>query len=537
MIRKRILIGTVLVILVLGLLPVSSLAAPEPAPGQQDQTNLAVNPGFEGLSCRPESKAPECLDNWTHDVHWPDEPVHENIFTPQGWVTWWRRGGDYGQPEVKTIPNVAPFTGELPRIRSGYYATLLFTFYRLQDMGLYQCVSAEAGSTVEMTAYAHGWSCDESGGSKMGYSCGDPYNQAFRVGIEPNGVADPFAPSVVWSEKTYAPDHYKLIGPVSAQVGEGGSVCIFLRSNTKWQYKYADAYWDDVSLVQTAAGAPPTNTPPPPPPPATEGPPPTPLPTPTPRPDGAIVYVVQSGDTLSLIAQKTGVAVDQIRNLNASSIGEGYIIHVGQELVLSLPSEAPDPTEAPTEEPQVVADAGDAGDGGVGEGGVTGGGTGGGGMAAGTSICVLAYHDRNGDTFRDEANEELLPNAQFTLANVSGVVDQYTSDGINEPYCFASIAPDSYRVVQDPPPGYAVSGAAEQAVAVTEGASINVAFGYVRSDDATAPDTPAEEAGTDGGSSGVRSVFSTIAKVSGVLVLLLCAGVAVLFVLNRRRMM
>jgi LysM repeat protein len=533
MTQKRILFGILSVTMILGVLPVLSLAAPVPASERQDQTNLAINPGFEGISCRPGSEPPECLDNWTHDVHWPGEPIHDNIFTPQGWITWWRKGGDYGQPEVKTIPNVSPFTGELPRIRSGHYAVLMFTFYRLQDMGLYQCVSAEAGSTVELTAYAHGWSCDESGGAKMGYSCGDPYNQSFRVGIEPNGVADPFAPSVVWNEKAYAPDHYKLIGPVSAQVGEGGRVCIFLRSSTKWQYKYADVYWDDVSLVKTAAGSPPTNTPPPPPPPATAGPPPTPLPTPTPRPDGSIVYVVQSGDTLSLIAQKTGVGVDQIRALNASSIGEGYIIHVGQELVLSLPSEAPDPTESPADEPEVVADAGDEGEGEDG-----GGGIGGGGAANNSSVCVLAYHDRNNDTFRDEANEELLPNAQFTLANAAGVAGQYTSDGFNEPYCFV-VAPDSYRVIQSPPPGYAVSGAAEQAVALTDGATINIAFGYVRSGDAAAPDAAPEEAdeGDSGSSNGTRSVFSTVAKVSGVLVLLLCAGVAVLFVLNRRRMM
>ncbi|MBN1813601.1 MAG: hypothetical protein JXA14_17310, partial [Anaerolineae bacterium] len=170
-----------------------------------------------------------------------------------------------------------------------------------------------------------------------------------------------------------------------------------------------------------------------------------------------------------------------------------------------------------------------------GEGEGEGGGTGGGGTTS-TSICVLAYHDRNNDTFRDEANEELLPNAQITLANAAGVVGQYTSDGFNEPYCFV-VSPDSYRVIQNPPPGYTVSGAAEQAVALTEGASINISFGYVRGGDAAASDAASEETGEDGNGDGTRSVFSTIAKVSGVLVLLLCAGVAVLFVLNRRRMM
>jgi len=526
MIRKRILYGIALVTIVLGVLPALSLAAPEQSP-TQDQTNLAVNPGFEGISCRPGSEPPECLDNWTHDVHWPDEPVHDNIFTPQGWITWWRRGGNYGQPEVKTIPNMPPFTGALPRIHSGHYATLLFTFYRLQDMGLYQCVSAEAGSTVELTAYAHGWSCDDGEGSKMGYSCGDPYNQSFRVGIEPNGIADPFAPSVVWTENAYAPDHYKLIGPASAQVGEGGRVCIFLRSKTKWQYKYADVYWDDVSLVQTTAGVAPTSAPPPPPA-VTSGPPPTPLPTPTPRPDGSIVYVVQVGDTLSLISQKTGVPVEQIRALNASSIGDGYIIHVGQELVLSLPSKTPDPTSPPPpSEPEAVAEASETG----GEEGA-----GGGAGANNASICVLSFNDRNGDTFRDEVVEELLPNAQITLVNEGGIVSQYTTDGFNEPYCFTGLTAGAYRVVQNPPPTYVTSGTTEQHVALTDGATINLAFGNMRSEDAAEPASPSDE-GESGGDGGMRSVFSTVAKVSGVLVLLLCAGVAVLFFLNRRRVM
>ena len=524
MIQKRILYGILLVTIVLGILPALSLAAPEQSPPQEDPPNLAVNPGFEGITCRPGSEPPECLDNWTHDVHWPDEPVHDNIFTPQGWITWWRRGGDYGQPEVKTIPNVAPFTGELPRIHSGHYATLLFTFFRLQDMGLYQCVSAEAGSTVELTAYAHGWSCDDSAGSKMGYSCGDPYNQSFRVGIEPNGIADPFAPSVVWTDNAYAPDHYKLIGPASAQVGESGRVCIFLRSKTKWQYKYADVYWDDVKLVQTTAGVAPTSAPPPPPA-VTAGPPPTPLPTPTPRPDGSIVYIVQVGDTLSLISQKTGVPVEQIRALNASSIGDGYIIHVGQELVLSLPSETPEPTSPPPpSNPEAVAEVSEEGEG-EGEGAETNS----------ASICVLSFNDRDGDTFYNKDIEERLPNAQISLANETGIVSQYTTDGVNEPYCFTGLTAGAYRVIHNPPPTYAASGTAEQHVALTDGATINLAFGNVRSEDAAEPASPSD--GGENGGDGMRSVFSTVAKVSGVLLLLLCAGVAVLFFLNRRRVM
>jgi hypothetical protein len=153
---------------------------------------------------------------------------------------------------------------------------------------------------------------------------------------------------------------------------------------------------------------------------------------------------------------------------------------------------------------------------------------------------VLAYHDRNGDTFRDQATEELLPNAEFTIADASGVVDRYTSDGISEPYCFTGLAPGAYRVIQNSPSGYEPSTPAEWPVAVAEGTSLDIQFGSSRSEGATSGETtqptPAEESSESGAGSTVGGVFATVAKVSGVLVLILAAGVAVLFFLNRRRM-
>jgi LysM repeat protein len=524
MIQNRTLAGILLAAVLLGMVPALGVAAPDPSRQAQEGTNLVRNPGFEGITCRAGSEPGWCLDNWTHDV--ADGSFHDNIFTPQGWVTWWRKGDDYGQPEVKTIPNVAPFTGELPRIRSGNYAVLLFTFYRLQDMGLYQVVSGlEPGAAVQFSAYGHGWSCDKD--SPLGYTCGDPWNQVFQVGIEPNGVADPFSPNVIWSGEQLSPDHYNLIGPVSAQVGEGGSVCVFLRSKTKWKYKYQDVYWDDTSLVVTSPGTPPTATPLPPPPTATPGPSPTPRATPTPRPDGATVHIVESGDTLFGIALMYDVPVDQIRQLNAGSLGANDMIWTDMELVISLPSQTPTPTALPAPPTPEATLASESSAPAV-EGG-------------GASICVLAYHDRNGDTFRDEGTEELLPNAEVTVADASGVIDRYTSDGISEPHCFAGLAPGAYRVIQNSPPGYEPSGLAEQGVAVAEGTSFELRFGNVRSE---SPETPGEvptsaPEGADGGGSGDRtigSIFATVAKVSGIMVLVLAAGVAVLFVLNRRRM-
>jgi hypothetical protein len=160
---------------------------------------------------------------------------------------------------------------------------------------------------------------------------------------------------------------------------------------------------------------------------------------------------------------------------------------------------------------------------------------------ASASVCVLAYHDRNGDTVRDEATEELLPNAEFTLTGASGVSAAYTSDGISEPYCFTGLVAGSYHVAQTPPAGYAPSDQAEYDVSVTEGTNLPLQFGNVRQESPAATTAATEAApaggqgtGTSGGSTSGR-VFATVAKVSGALVLVLVAGMAVLYFVTRRR--
>ena len=529
MIRRRTLIGLLLAAVLLGTAPVFSLARPDPSQPLQEGTNLLKNPGFEGITCGASSAEGWCDDNWARDTH--DGSVHDNIFTPQGWVSWWRKGGGYGQPEIKTIPKVDPFIGPPARINSGNYAVLLFTFHRNHDAGFYQTVTGlEAGATVQLSAYAHGWSCDQD---DTAYSCGDQWTLTFQVGIEPNGVADPFSPSIIWSEERPSRDTYSMIGPTTAQVGAGGSVVVFLRSHTKWAFKHLDAYWDDASLVVTSPGETPTPTPSPPPPTPTSGPSPTPRATPTPRPDGAVVHIVEAGDTLLGIALQYGTTVEELQKLNAGSIGEGNLIVVGQELVISLPSRSPTPTPLPappTPEPTPVSgtppaelEAQESGD---------------------ASICVLAYHDRDANSLRDTETEELLPNARFELTDASSVLGEYTSDGISEPYCFSGLSAGAYRVRQGAPPGYRPSSPAEWPAALAKGTSLELQFGNVRDEGsekpeeatATGPETGEGEGGS-GPSIGERigSIISVVARISGILVLILAAGTAVLFVLIRRR--
>lgn len=537
MTQNRTLVGFLLAAMLLGALPALSVAAPIPWRPAQDGSNLLRNPGFEGITCRPSSPPGECWDNWTRDTF--NGSTYSEIYTPQEWVTFWSEGSNptdegkkYGRPECKVIANWGPWEGPPPRVNSGHYAVMQFGFWRAIDSGLYQTVTdLSSGAMVQLSAYAHSWSCeDESNGA---YSCGDEHNMRFQVGIDPNGGTDPWSSSIVWASG-YSQDEYRMIGPVQAQVGEGGTVTVFLRATAKWPYKHNDVYWDDAALVYTTPPASPTNTPLPPPPTSTPGPSPTPRPTPTPRPDGATVHIVESGDTLYGIALMYGVDADQIRELNADSLGPNDLIVVGQELVISIPSKTPTPLPAPAT-PTSTA--------------VPGNPTPGSSApesqkpdAGGTSICVLAFHDRNGNTFREDDAEELLPNAEFVVADASGVVGRYTSDGVSEPYCFAGLAAGAYRVIQNAPSGYQVSGPAEWNVALPEGMSWDLQFGNARGENPVPNEESAEPAPASGdedqpaGSSTVRRIFATVAKISGVMVLILAVGVAVLFVLNRRRM-
>lgn len=537
MVRRPTLIGVLLMVVLLTALPTLGVAAPEPSRPAQTGGELLTNPGFEGLTC-PGLVPPDACPNgrnFTHRVHIQDGILRDNIETPEGWVTWWREAPpEWTQPEVVLMPRSNPTYSDpnLPRIRSGSYASKIFGPAGKVDGGLYQVVTGlRPGATVQLTAYAHTWSCDSMQGNRgPATTCGDPNGMWVQLGIEPNGLADPFSPSVIWSQNYYVPDYYQAVGPLRARVGANGAVVVILRSTAKWPVPHNDAYWDDVSLTYVGPVVQPTNTPLPPPTVDPYAPTRTPLPTFTPRPDGAIVHVVQPGDTLFSIALKYGVDMEQIRRLNVGSIGPNNLIVVGQELVIAVPA-AVQPTVAPTE--LSVPEAPAAAEATVTPAAVS---------AVSTAICVLAFHDRNGDTFRnDPVTEELLPSTEFAVADARGVIARYTTDGVSEPYCFV-VPPGAYRVIQTSPSGYTASGQAERNVALSEGASLSLQFGNVRSKEAEAVPQPTEEAalgaqnpGTSG-SSPAESILKTVAKVGGALALVLAVALAVLFVINRQRM-
>jgi LysM repeat protein len=523
----------VLALTLFALAPTAAVQANQMSSPQQQTAgvNLLVNPGFEGIG-KPIDNTQPNPDNWTRVTYTGAQ--YGEIYTPDGWVTWWNEEGEFKRPECKVIPNEAPFNQDPNRIYQGYYSGMCFTFFGKQDAGYYQVVrNIPAGSVVEGSFYAHAWSCGED---NPPLSCGDPYAFYFQVGIDPNGGTNPYAASIVWSAPTYQYDTYGLVGPVQATVGQSGAATLFIKALGKWSIKHNDAYMDSAALRMVTPAETPTPTPEPPPP--TPDTPPTPQFTPTPRPDGAIVHEVVAGDTLFGIALAYDVDVQQIYDLN--NLDSSSILQIGQEIVIatsgdavSTPAPTVEATEAPAEAQPTATQAAEAG--GVPAQPAEG-------MAA---VCVLAFYDANADMFRQaESDEMLLPNAQISLLARSGPVDSRTTDGISEPWCFENLDPGSYVLRHTPPPGYVLTDGGQWNFNLDAGEVENIEIAYARDPSAVTPEegegatpevagpTQAAEDGEDG--TGVTNVLNVVLRVSGFIVLALAIAVLVLFVLSRR---
>lgn len=546
--KKLKLVATLLLaaVTLLALLPTSSVSADEvQRPNlQQVGTNLLVNPGFEGIGRSADNSLPN-EGNWTRDTFTGAQ--YGEIFTPEGWVTWWEEG-EFKRPECKVIPNQHPFNADPNRIYQGYYSGMCFTFFGKQNAGYYQVVrNIPAGSQVAASYYAHAWSCGEDGDA---YSCGDPYSFYFRVGIDPNGGTDPFSSGIVWSAPFYHYDTFGQVGPVQATVGGAGAATVFVQAYGKWAIKHNDAYIDNVNLTLLTPAETPTPTPEPPPP--TPDVPPTPQFTPTANPQGAVVHEVVAGDTVFGLALAYGVEPQQIYDLN--NITAESFLSIGQELVISTTGDAvptPTPTPAPVEEEapaeteaQPTTEAGETGE--------TVESPSGGSIPAApaqgkASVCVLGFYDANSDMFRQaDEGEMLLPNAQINLLAQSGPVDNRTTDGISEPWCFRDLDPGNYILRHTPPPGYSLTDGGQWNFILSAGQVLNLELAYAREGGA-APEAPASEENPDAttntptsepeeeeGGSGVTNVLNIVLRVSGFIVLALAIAVLVLFVLSRR---
>jgi LysM repeat protein len=319
-----------------------------------------------------------------------------------------------------------------------------------------------------------------------------------RIGIDPQGGTDPFAPEVVWSNAINPLDAYYLL-TVEA-VAEGPMITVYTYSAPDIPALNLDMYWDDASLVVITGSRPsssrstprPTSTR------ASDAsaassqpdssdqsgasPPPTtslepPLPTQPAQPDGSVIHVVQRGETLGGIARAYGISVEELMHLNGLT---SYLIFAGNELLIrqaptSTPTARPTRTPIPTVEPEDEQPEDDS----------TG------------QLCVTAFDDTDGDGLQGE-DEGPLPG---TVISLGGEADEtYTTDDRSDTYCFEDLPPGEYDVSVEPPEGYALAADPDQQVTLEAGGQVEAYFALRFSEEGADPRESAPDSGQNNSS-------------------------------------
>lgn len=223
------------------------IATPPASAPMTPLENPLINPGFE--------------DDWLHSPcdrydgygNFVDQINPGEIFTPEGWITFFKNGlpvqhdssnhVGWAQPEVKVINNEPPFV-DPPRIHSGEHALQLFTFWRIHDAGLYQQVNVTPGECWRLSAWVHAWTSEDD---NPYHSQCDTWQAWQMVGIDPIGGTNPYTASVVWSVPNNIYDVYTHTHSVAVTT-QANTITIFIRSWVKWPIIHNDMYWDNVSL-------------------------------------------------------------------------------------------------------------------------------------------------------------------------------------------------------------------------------------------------------------------------------------------------
>lgn len=271
----------------------------------QDTTNLLVNGGLE------------------NPYYGQGAPTRT---APNGWSLWVGAGAPEAFPHTD---KVQVLDGEVSwNIKQGYS---VFTAAGYQRVG-----GLTPGEAVKLTAYGWVYTCNDTTTScvipDFPYRRSDTAAGAsIKVGIDPTGGTDPLSANVVWSGSAAPYDQWAEL-TVTAQA-KGDAVTVFLYATQAAGLAINNVYWDKVSLVRTTGGA--------------AAPVPVEVPFVTPqgvRPDGSIIHVVQSGDTLSSIAYayfEYGVTIESIAALNNLKPNARFL-QIGQQLVI-LPPGSVDP--------------------------------------------------------------------------------------------------------------------------------------------------------------------------------------------------
>lgn len=485
--RLAMLLGAVLMLGMVGLAARSATA--------QEGPNLLVNPGFEEGHHHQNNIAEITVpDGWT--LHWLDGVAFEGT---NGIIAY--------RPE-SVVWNIAdgPLDERTLFWRDGIYTFKVFKSWAPMYAALSQDVSnLQVGRRYRLVAPIYTDIYEDFQGGKIAPA--DLSSGMIRMGASPVGATwrDPsqITYSAWWTAGSVTPFYLAYQTFVWDFTATQPNMTVWIEFASTYPYLNNGFFMDTFGLyaldsvdntVSQPAGQ--GNAQPV----VPAGPTSTPLPPPTPRSDGAIVHVVQSGDTLWTIAIQYASAMElppeqalpRIRELN----NDPTFINAGQELVIVPPSaQRPVATEVPAE-PTAEADeaAAEITTETIVETAVP--------LATAepelsptpalNSICVSIYEDANGDGTRNIAAEGLLADAALTITRGGNTIASYVSDGLNESTCFESLEAGTYQVQFFPPADYQVTTADNWAVAIDSGIMLPVEFGAQRGAPAAVAQAPQE---------------------------------------------
>mgnify|MGYP001179290690 FL=1 len=303
-------------VIILALLLALALAQPGSARPAPQSGNLLANGGFETAG-----------SGGYGDV-------------PASWLPWWAESAKnaelnyWAKPRwtLESLDNFAP----ADLVYSGRATARVITNWDPWWAGLKQTVNAPAGSRVRLTAIARAWAASQDWPAASDTSV----PVVMQVGLEPNGSADQFSSTVVWSGGISPHNVWQTV-TVEATVGAGGRVTAILSGQfPRVSRLWLGTLWDDVSLTVlsvTPGTGTPTRT-------ATPGPTSTPTATgsaPVATSGVPDMYVVKRGDTLSGIARRFNVSLAALQALN--NLRDANRIFVGQTIVLRAGGATPPP--------------------------------------------------------------------------------------------------------------------------------------------------------------------------------------------------
>ncbi len=179
--------------------------------------------------------------------------------------------------------------------------------------------------------------------------------------------------------------------------------------------------------------------------------------SPTPDATGAIIVIVQPGESLWVIAARAGLSLPDLLALNgltdASIINPGDALIIGYATPLAVGPEQttptatpPPPTSRPTEARAVAA------------------------------VCLTAFDDQDRDGLHDP-DEQLRGGVAFTVYNSSAVAANYITDGRSEPKCLTGLTPGEYRVTRSVAPGEVLTTEGDWSLNLTAGSELYQSFG------------------------------------------------------------